>query len=260
MTLTPSSRGAVHELAQMTWTEVRDLPPSACVALLPIGAVEAHGPHLPVNTDVIIAQGMAHAAAEQLARRGQSCVLLESLRYTAAPFARAFPGTVSIQPSTMRALLTDLIQAILGQGFAQIILCNAHLDPAHIAVLREVTARVSEPHRVLFPDVTRRHNAQRLSGEFQSGACHAGQYESSLVLARAPALVRQDRMRTLADNPHSLIDAIAQGKDDFVQSGGPEAYFGYPSRATADEGRETYVQLGQIVVDAWAQAREGVVR
>lgn len=236
----------------MTWTEVRELPPPSYVALLPVGAVEAHGPHLPLTTDVIIAQGMARNAAQRLAKKGQSSILLEPVAYTTAPFARAFPGTISVRPSTLFALLIDIATQVLDQGFSKLVLCNAHLDPAHVKVLREfevqMGARFSK--RVVFPDVTRRRYAQRLSEEFQSGACHAGQYESSIVMAQAPQTVREDIMRGLEDNMSSLVTAIKAGKDDFVESGGPEAYFGSPARSSAKEGQESLDALGQIVVDA----------
>lgn len=240
--------------------QVRDLPPPKCVALLPIGAMEAHGPHLPLNTDVIIAQGMARSAGLKLAARGQASVCLEALAYTTAPFARAFPGTISLRPETLEALLGDILGQLLAQGFAQIALCNAHLDPSHVAVLRKVHQRVEAkaPGRVVFPDVTRRQNAILLTPEFQSGACHAGQYESSIVLAQAPHLVNQTLMRELADNPHSLVDAIKAGKDDFVQSGGPQAYFGNPSGATSAEGEQSLERLGQIVLEALGAAKPSV--
>lgn len=242
----------VPELSSMTWVQVRDLPPEDCVALLPVGAVEAHGPHLPLITDVIIAKGMAQSAGQQLRDLGQRCVLLEPLAYTAAPFARAFPGTISLRPETLAVLLEDLIAQVLEQGFAQLVLCNAHLDPTHVGVLRRVCkeAQARYPDRLHFPDVTRRRYAAWLTPEFQSGACHAGQYESSIVLAQTPDLVREPVMRGLSDNMHSLVDAMRAGKDDFVESGGPEAYFGSPSQASAQEGQVSLQRLGQIVVHA----------
>jgi hypothetical protein len=60
----------VHSLASLTWPAVRDLPAARTVAVLPTGAIEAHGPHLPLGTDVIIAEAMARAGADLLAARG----------------------------------------------------------------------------------------------------------------------------------------------------------------------------------------------
>src|SRR5207247_9165151 len=96
---------AVLDLAQLTWEEVRDLDRAKAVAILPVGAIEAHGPHLPLATDVIIAETMARAAAARLATHGYDAVLLPPLTYTAAEFAAGFPGTVSVLPGSVPALL-----------------------------------------------------------------------------------------------------------------------------------------------------------
>src|SRR2546425_10165 len=90
---------AVLDFAHLTWEEVRDLDRTKAVALLPVGAVEAHGPHLPLTTDVVIAETMARAAAVRLATRGYDALLLPPLAYTAAEFAAGFPGTVSLRPA-----------------------------------------------------------------------------------------------------------------------------------------------------------------
>src|SRR5438128_5580624 len=80
---------AVLDLAQLTWEEVRDLDRAKAVAILPVGAVEAHGPHLPLATDVIIAETMARAAAARLATHGYDAVLLRRARARGAGRSRA---------------------------------------------------------------------------------------------------------------------------------------------------------------------------
>src|SRR5467141_2693706 len=73
---------AVLDLAHLTWEEVRDLDRTKTVAIVAVGAVEAHGPHLPLATDVIIAEAMARAAAGRLAARGPVAVLLPAIANT----------------------------------------------------------------------------------------------------------------------------------------------------------------------------------
>src|SRR5262245_40649043 len=70
-----------REWAAMTWEEARDLDPSRVVVLLPVGAVEAHGPHLPLDTDVVIAEAMACAGADRLAAAGLVPKILPSIAY-----------------------------------------------------------------------------------------------------------------------------------------------------------------------------------
>ncbi len=104
--------------------------------------------------------------------------------------------------------------------------------------------------RVVFPDVTSKPWALRLSDEFKSGACHAGQYETSVVMAARPEAVRESERVELSDNPASLSEAIRAGHSTFEDAGGPRAYFGYPARATVEEGEATIETLGSILEEA----------
>ncbi|MGH9259111.1 MAG: creatininase family protein, partial [Acidimicrobiales bacterium] len=199
----------VRELAHLTWEEVRDLDRAAAVALLPVGAVEAHGPHLPLGTDVIIAEAMARRAAEKLAAQGREAVLLPALAYTAAEFAAGFPGTVSLAPDSVTRAVVEIARSLTRHGFAALALANAHLDPTHRASLAAAVAASTREHLlpVVVPDITRTPWVERLTDEFKSGACHAGQYETSIVLAVRPDLVRDGIRRGLAENPRSLSTA-----------------------------------------------------
>ena len=241
-----------HRFAEMTWTQVQGLDRSRVVALLPVGAVEAHGPHLPLGTDLIIAEAMVRNAAERLSARGRIPVILPTMAYSAAPFAAGFPGTLSIKPDTARALLLDIGNALRLQGVSVLGLANAHLDPAHVSSLHAAVNRMRTECRlaVAFPDITMKPWALRLTDEFKSGACHAGQYEGSIVLAERPELVDDKIRRSLPANPASLSRAIRDGKTTFESAGGPQAYFGDPGAATADEGRRTIDTLGAILEEA----------
>ncbi|HYC33461.1 MAG TPA: creatininase family protein [Gemmatimonadales bacterium] len=236
----------------MTWEEARDAAGARAAAILPVGAVEAHGPHLPLETDVIIAEAMARAGAARLRARGMSAVVLPPLAYTAAGFARGFAGTVSLRPETVTAVVRDIAASLASHGFGLLALANAHLDPAHLASLHEAAAAVRRDlaMRVAFPDLTTKPWALRLGDEFRSGACHAGRFETSIVLAERPELVREAAMAALPDNPASLSRAIRDGKRTFEEAGGARAYFGSPSRATAGEGRATIETLGAILDEA----------
>ena len=109
---------------------------------------------------------------------------------------------------------------------------------------------IANPTPIVFPDVTGRAWAPRLTEEFRSGACHAGSYEGSVVLAAAPSLVREKIRLGLAPNPVSLSEAIREGKRSFEEAGGARAYFGYPADASAAEGERTIAALGLILAEA----------
>ncbi len=250
----PEAREA-RQLAEMTWEEARDIDRGRTVAVLPVGAIEAHGPHLPLATDCLIAEAMAREAAERLDERGIPAVVLPVLPYTRAGFASGFSGTISVSPSAVAAIVGDIARSVNGQGFRALAIANAHLDPEHLACLHAARETAAEDGiELVFPDLTQRPWGGRLTEEFRSGACHAGQFEGSVVLAERPDLVRDALRRELPANPRSLSTAIAEGKRTFEEAGGPRAYFGDPAAASAAEGAETIAALGGILADAVVEA------
>jgi creatinine amidohydrolase len=255
----------VQPLAAMTWEEAREVAGPGSAAILPVGAIEAHGPHLPLETDVIIAQAMARSGAALLAARGSRVVVLPPLSYTAAAFAQGFSGTVSLRPETVTATVLDIAGSLTRQGFGVLAIANAHLDPGHLASLEAAVSAIRRDFglAVAFPNLAAKPWALRLGDEFKSGACHAGQFETSVVLAERPELVRDATRAALPANPTSLSRAIRDGKQSFEEAGGARAYFGFPAQATAAEGRSTIEVLGSILdeaVQAELGARAGQVK
>ena len=244
------------------WARLGDLPypevaallarPGPKVAILPVGSTEAHGPHLPLATDSILSEGMAEAGAAELARRGVAALVLPPTHYAVTEWARGFAGSTSIAPEVAISMLLGTCTAVKAMGFDRVVIVSAHLEPGHIAALREVTRRyqaaLGEP--LVFPDKTRRHNAARLTPEFQSGSCHAGQYETSLVLALRPDLVRQGLAAALPRRDVPLAEHIRAGADGFLACGMDQAYCGAPAEASADEGRRTLAALADLIADA----------
>jgi creatinine amidohydrolase len=240
----------VHRFAELTWEEVRDLDRLSAVAVLPIGAVEAHGPHLPLGTDVVIAEGMARACAEGISGAGRPALILPPLWYTAAGFAGNFPGTIAVDGAVVSNLIIQIATSLREQDIRTLAIANAHLDPAHLASLRQASEAAPQGTRIVVLDLTRRRVAERLTEEFRTGACHAGRFEGSIVLAERPDLYRAEVAADLEPNPSSLSTAIRDGHETFEQAGGPRAYFGWPAEATADEGRATVRTLGHLLAEA----------
>jgi creatinine amidohydrolase len=195
---------------------------------------------------------MARAGAARLTGRGVRAVGLAPLTFTAGAFAAGFAGPHTHRPETVTATLVDIAAELGRNGFAILAIANAHLDPAHLASLEvAVTAiRRDVGLAVAWPNLAVKPWAVRLGDEFRSGACHAGQFETSVVLAERPDLVRDDIRAALVPNPASLSRAIRDGKRTFDEAGGHRAYFGYPAQATAAEGRATIEVLGAILDEA----------
>ncbi len=236
-------------LSDLTWTEVDSLDRDRLVAILPTGATEAHGPHLPLLTDGIISGAMAEGGAAHLHASGWTPLVLPALDYSAAPFAAGFSGTISVRPEVVSQLIVDIGKSL--PPCRCLAIANAHLDPAHLGALHAAVEELEQAGvAVAFPDLTRKPWASRLTDEFKSGACHAGRFEGSIVLAARPDLVRQDVRTALEPNPASLSDAIRAGKRTFEEAGGPDAYFGWPAEATSEEGHATIETLGRILEES----------
>lgn len=247
------------ELAKLTWQEARERYHERSVALLPIGATEPHGPHLPLDTDVTIAQAMARRAAEMMAEVGAEPILLPPLAYGLTRFTEGFAGRLTLRPGTLWALLEDVISSLGEDGVKKVVFCNAHLEPEHVAVLRGVagdyTAECNRRSIVVFPDNTRRRWAQTLGEEFASGDCHAGRYETSIVLASDPEHVREGERSALQPHGIDLIAKMKGGAKTFQEAGADAAYCGDPAAASAEEGRELIEALARMTFtcaqEAW---------
>jgi creatinine amidohydrolase len=240
-------------LDKLTWPEARARFGPDVVVLLPIGSTEPHGPHLPLDTDVTIAVAQTRAAAEALEREGVRTLVLPALPYGVTYYTDGFEGRVTLRTGTLWHVLDDVVESLEEQGVRRIVFSNGHLEPAHVQVLRGVAldhaARTGEKAQVLFPDVTRRRWAETLGEEFRSGDCHAGRYETSIVLAADPASVRAERA-DLAPVAIGLLAKMKDGVRSFADAGADAAYCGDPAAASAEEGRELVGALARVLVES----------
>ncbi len=235
----------------LTWKDARDRV-AGSVVILPVGSTEAHGPHLPLATDVIISEEMSRRAAARLAQNGIEAFVLPPLAYSVTDFSADFPGTISIRKETATALIRDICLSLYGQGARLVVIANSHLEPEHIASINDAITQVEGEtgRRVAFPDKRRRKWAMTLTEEFRRGDCHAGSYETSLVLAARPELVREDARRALEPVKISIAEKIRDGAHTFNEAGGREAYFGDPASASTEEGEASYEALSNMLVSA----------
>jgi creatinine amidohydrolase len=220
------------------------------VLLQPVGAVEPHGPHAPLSTDLLIAAGHCERVAAALADDPEVRVLvLPQLPYGVTRYASAFRGAVSVGEETLRAMLCDACRSLARDGFPRVVLVNHHFEPEHVSTLRRVVADLEEEGecRVVLLDLTRRRNAQRLTDEFRRGSCHAGRYETSLVLADRADLVDEGAMRALPALEVNMPAEMAAGNTGFLPMGMKDAYCGAPAEATSEEGEETFRTLAAML-------------
>lgn len=243
-----SRTSPILRLAELTTRDVEALlaVPDPLVAVVPVGSVEPHGPHLPLATDTILSEGAAARGIALLAERGVRAVLCPAVPYGVTDFAAGFAGAVSLPADALTAFLRALATSLLGAGFGHVCLVNNHLEPAHDAAIRAVALGLDAGTISIACPLERRH-ARTLSAEFKSGACHAGEYETSMVMALSPALVREDVREHLGGVPISLSDGIRSGKVTFRAMGMTEAYAGTPATASAAHGDEQLDKLGEMI-------------
>ncbi|MFC7614252.1 creatininase family protein [Actinokineospora soli] len=214
--------------------------------LLPLGAVEPHGPHAPLSTDLLISLGICERVAAL-----RPVKVLPPIPYGVTTFSADFPGAVGIGEDVLHDLVVQICSSLAAQGFPHVVIINNHFEPGQVSAVRGAVKTLAEHGiRTGHVDLTRRANAERLTDEFRSGSCHAGRYETSLVLADRPDLVDTDAMAGLPEVPVDMPGLMKAGAADFRSMGMDRAYCGAPAAATATEGESTFDTLAALVVAA----------
>src|SRR5690349_20580066 len=228
-----------RRIAEQTTESLRALLEThAVVALVPVGSVEPHGPHLPLGTDTVISEAAILRAAillENEASRPIAALLAPAIPYGVTCFAEGFAGAISVPAEALTAFARAVVAGYLATGFTHVCLVNNHLEPAHDAAVRAAVVGFPAGRASVACPLSRRWG-RTLSPEFKSGACHAGRYETSLVLAAAPETVDAAAASALPDLEVSLSEGIKAGKNSFRAMGLDQAYTGAPARASAEEG------------------------
>lgn len=236
------------ELAHHTTESFRALLAAGrpVAALVPVGSVEPHGPHLSLLTDVAISRGACARAAVALDGRGVAAVVAPAVAYGVTDCAAGFAGAASVPADVLTAYLRAVVVGLRAAGCAHVCLVNNHLEPAHDAAVRAAIADLPQGAASVACPLTKRW-ARTLSAEFKSGACHAGRYETSIVLAADPALVDDRARADLPAVPISLSDQLRAGVGTFAAMGMDRAYAGDPAAATAAEGEHLLDALAEMI-------------
>src|ERR1043166_8677008 len=188
------------------------------VALVPVGSTEPHGPHLGLGTDVVISAAACVRATELFARKGPlTAVIAPAVSYGVTECAQGFAGAVSVPAAVLTAYLAAICDGLLAQGIRHVCLVNNHLEPDHDAAVRAVLAGREKQVSVACP-LTKKW-ARTLDAEFKSGACHAGLYETSIMMAAAPEMVDDAVRGVLPTVPISLSGQLAARLTTFAEMG-----------------------------------------
>lgn len=239
-------------LSDLTWPEAQSALGPTTIVLLPVGAIEAHGPHLPLDTDVIIATTAAWRAAVLLTEAGEQVVVAPPVTYSTSLVGACFPGTTPVAADVVTATVVSILTALARWGPRRLAIVNAHLEPAHVAALACAVddAEQASGAQIAFPDKRRDRWAALLSAEFRNGMRHAGAYETSLMLAANPDRVRRELLSELKPVLIDLPARLRAGATTFFEAGGVDGYFGDPATASASEGERLFTVLADMVATA----------
>ncbi|MBI4540452.1 MAG: creatininase family protein [Gemmatimonadetes bacterium] len=200
--------------------------------IIPAGALEQHGPHLPLATNTLIAARVARDLSDQL-----RILLAPPLEYGATvPTNRRFAGAATLRRKTLHRVINDLLESWEEQGVREFVIITAHrytphLDALLMAFTSEASVRVIDLYGIEVADLL----------EGPAEAQHAGEVETSLVLYLYPDQVRTDRITDWPLAP-KLVRKYVRGRLT-TPPGGWTGVIGTPSVASAETGRRIYERL-----------------
>ena len=233
------------DLSAMTWTEIDEALKERPVALLPLGPTQAQGPHLPVDTDAVIASEAARRGAAKLKERRIPALVLPALAYAVAELTADLAGTLSLSPETAIAVIRDVCLAT-AKRFRAVVIVHLNPEPRLLDVIKQAMdqarrAGVSVSHT----DFNKKRWADLL-GEASNPGEHAGKVETSLMMAVAPERVR-DAVRISLPPVEGLEAALKRGAKTLAEAGGEDGYFGDPTAATAEDGETHLDTLSEVI-------------
>lgn len=240
-------------IATESYQELEAQASRGAIALWALGAIEEHGPHLPLMTDVVVPSGQLQIAATTLKARGVPNLIVPPYYWGVNNVTGAFAGSISIRPEVMTELMLDVFRSMAKAGIKRIYCVTGHFDAAHAGTIAAAVKRANDEKIIEARFVVPAPLGKRLglvSG--QSGALfaewpappagepdlHAGEMETSAMLDLAPELVKQDIAKGLPPTgltPEQLAGWRKGG--DTARSITPSGYLGRPADAAAAKGR-----------------------
>jgi len=243
-------------LPYLSWTEIAALPAKEdTVIVLPVGAIEQHGPHLPCAVDSLISAGVLGRALAKLPAE-VSAYGLAPITYGKSDEHLHFPGTMTLTGPTLLAVVTEIGESVYRAGFRKLLLANGHGGQPQVLEMAARELRLRHGDFVVVPfHVSRLPNA---SGRFISEqekklAMHAGHSETALILALAPDTVHMDRAVANFPPPFPSKLLSPDGRPPCgwtARDFGPSGVIGDPLGATPEQGAEILETLS----DSWVQA------
>lgn len=233
------------EWARMTAPSLREIAgkPGA-LAVLPIGSLEQHGPHLPVITDTASASAAAIRAA-RLVADDIPVAVLPGLWLGMSEHHLPFGGTITLDYDTLSRVIRCIVRSLKTLGFSRLFIVNGHggnMDPLAVAV-RELTVEFAMPIVATTPWMQAPEEASKIF-EVDTGAHHACEGEASVMLAIVPDAVKTEMFGQAFGNQQHPVDVPADVSRfySFAERAPVTGTWGDPRSATAEKG-ERFLDL-----------------
>lgn len=210
-------------LAELTYEEAREYVKTNAMLIIPVGTLEQHGPHLPLNSDVLQAEYFAKVLSEKT-----GCLIAPAIHYGVnLPLDKGFAGTAGISPETLCNMIKELTAWWKTQGFTHFFLVNNHGDPFHEQALESAgeNVYVLKPYEVEYGDILEKQETVR----------HACEGETSEIWYMHPDVVRHEKTED-RDTAFPQFKAYLYHEKE-VPPAGYNGSLGFPSYASAEKGR-----------------------
>lgn len=231
-------------LENLTWLDIAELRENhGGLLLLPLGATEQHGPHLPVAMDTLLAEALCHAASSTT-----GVPVLPALRYTTSQgHTTKWPGTFSLRHETFISSLRDIAAWAVAGGWKRLLLVNTHFGNDASARVAVDQLRLSYMGKLQVGLLHAFQITEAIWADYTADAAdlHANLAETSLMLHLHPDLVRMDRLAS-SDDPDRTADTVFSYP---VAQTSLNGVTGFPSRATAEQGRELFEKMTEALVE-----------
>lgn len=236
----------MNELARMTTEEAAAALSAARLAILPVGSLEQHGPHLTLDTDAAVAESIARHLGAEL---GSLAVLCPTVGYGLSEHHLSFPGTISLRPATFLSLIGDILESLAHHGLRRVLIVNGH--GGNVDALRLAGRAARRDRSMLVASLMWATVAADASAEAAGSPAygHACEVETSVALALLPDRVRADRLGPpaprhsvdeLTDPPRPTVDEAV-----WLEQWSDDGALGDPRLATEEAGEE----IVEVVVE-----------
>src|SRR5680860_1669626 len=209
-------------------------------AILPVGATEFHGDHLPFSTDTIAAETFSHRFASEL----ESALVLPAIDYGMSLHMLAWPWSISLRPETLTKAVIDIAESLLQHDVTKLLVVSAH--DGNPPCIENAARELSDNHGMSVAIFAgwQEMALTLLRGQYDIDQDHGGQSEMSMTLYAAPHLARQE---LAVDLPQQAFDHPLSVRGPFSNVV-PHGYSGTPSKGSAEEGAAIVEAIaGQVV-------------